>query len=92
MPNPGDTPTDPFARVCPFFGMMLSVPAIFFAFDGFYGAAGIRNKLEQPKKFSSILTIGLLIVAGIYLLMSLSLLFYVKNGDGTFSSTGFLPS
>jgi hypothetical protein len=33
----------------------MSVPAIFFAYDGFYGASGIHDDLDKKEHFSKIL-------------------------------------
>jgi amino acid transporter len=91
FPNHNESNSDPFVNLFPLFGVMLSVPAIFFAFDGFYASTGIQSSLKEPKKISTILTLGLFIVSIIYVLIAISL--FVFSSDGTLStSNGFLPS
>ncbi|GAA5414581.1 APC family permease [Ureaplasma ceti] len=65
----------------PGIGLTLSLSAIFFAYDGFYVAAGMQNQMKEPKKISSALLVGLLIITGIYLLIALSLTFGANGGE-----------
>jgi amino acid transporter len=59
----------------------LSIPSIFFAFDGFYSTAGIQSEMKDPKKVSLAMTLGLAIVSFINVAISLSLL--LCSTDGT---------
>jgi amino acid transporter len=63
-----------FNSLTPFLGIMASIPAIFFAYDGFYTTAGIQTEMKDPKKVSMVMTVGLLIVSAIDILISISLL------------------
>jgi amino acid transporter len=42
-------------KFSPAFGVIAAIPAIFFAFDGFYTASGVYSDMKEPKKFSSAL-------------------------------------
>jgi basic amino acid/polyamine antiporter, APA family len=44
-----------FQTTSAFFGMSLAIPAIFFAFDGFYNITNMRNRLKDPKKLGLII-------------------------------------
>jgi amino acid transporter len=61
-------------------GVIASIPAIFFAFDGFYAAGGIYNEMKDKNKFFKPLIFGIIIIATIYVLISISLLL---GSDGT---------
>jgi amino acid transporter len=47
--------------------LMAGIPAIMFSVDGFYTVTTLRNKMEKPKKMSSVIVIGLSIVTVIYI-------------------------
>jgi amino acid transporter len=76
------TPDAPFnlIKFSPIFGVIASIPAIFFAFDGFYAASGVYSNMKEPKKFSSALSIGMSLTALIYLLISIGMLLGIKTG------------
>ncbi|MCQ3915107.1 MAG: APC family permease [Mycoplasmoidaceae bacterium] len=61
-------------------GVIGSIPAIIFSYDGFYSAAGIQSEMEEPKKTPLALVVGLLIVSAINLLIAVALLFGSENG------------
>ena len=63
----------------PGIGLFLSVAAIFFAYDGFYVAAGIQSEMAQPKKTPIAILFGLLITTGIYLAVSIAM--SINGGD-----------
>ena len=63
----------------PGIGIFLSVAAIFFAYDGFYVAAGIQSEMAQPQKTPIAILFGLLITTGIYLAVSIAMSIY--GGD-----------
>jgi amino acid transporter len=69
-----------FADRLPFIGVMSSVPAVFFAFDGFYSAAGVQSEMKEPRKVSMALAIGIAIVAAIDVIISFSLLLGTDTG------------
>lgn len=57
----------------PGFGMFLAVSAIFFAFDGFYVAAGIQSEMKEPKKTPMAILLGLVATTVIYLIIAISM-------------------
>ncbi|UUM19484.1 APC family permease [Mycoplasma sp. 1018B] len=60
-------------------GIFLSVSAIFFAYDGFYVAAGISSEMKEPKKTPLALFLGLAITTAIYLVIAISM--SINGGD-----------
>lgn len=62
-------------------GVIASIPAIFFAFDGFYSASASQHKMEQPHRSSSAMALGIAIVAAIYVLISIALLLGAEGGS-----------
>lgn len=65
----------------PVIGMILSLAAIFYAYDGFYVVVGIQSQMKEPKKISSVLLFGLLLVTVVYLAIALSMTFGAPNGS-----------
>ncbi|AAT27708.1 APC family permease [[Mycoplasma] mobile] len=82
---------NPFNVLNPGLGLILSIPAIFFAFDGFYVAAGIQSQVKNPKRTSLALGIGLAITSFVYMLITISIII-VSNGFGNFESSGNIQS
>ena len=78
-----ETTTGPmsFFALSPVFGVFMSMSAIFFAYDGFYVAAGLGDKLKEPKKIPWILLTGLLIVTAVYLIIALGITLGAKGGQ-----------
>ena len=68
------------AKMFPLMGIIGSIPAIIFSYDGFYSAAGIQSEMEEPKKTPAALVVGLIIVSAINLLISVSLLLGATDG------------
>lgn len=64
-----------------FFGVFLAISAIFFAYDGFYVAAGIQSEMKEPKKTPRAIFWGLAITTIIYLIIAISM---SLNGNGSF--------
>ncbi len=62
-------------------GVIGSVPAIAFSFDGFYTAAGMQSEMREPQKTPKALVIGLLLVAIIDILVAISLLIGTGNSN-----------
>lgn len=62
-----------FASMTPGFGMFIAVAAIFFAYDGFYVAAGLQTEMKEPKKTPMAILFGLIIVTVIYLLIAIAM-------------------
>ncbi|VEU78351.1 APC family permease [Mycoplasmopsis columbinasalis] len=56
-----------------FFGIFLSLTAIFFAYDGFYVAAGISSEMKQPKKTPLAIFLGLGVTTIIYVVIAISM-------------------
>lgn len=88
VPTPTDDPSSlyRFGYMTPGIGIFIAVGAIFFAYDGFYLAAGMQSELKEPKKISLALILGLFIVTIIYLLISIAM--SLGSTDGT--PSGFL--
>lgn len=70
-------------KLTPFLGVIASIPAIFFAFDGFYASSGLYSDLKDKKYFSTGISLGIIITAIVYLLISLGLLLGAKDGNIT---------
>ncbi len=62
-----------FIKMAPGLGMFMAVSAIFFAFDGFYVAAGIQSEMQEPKKTPMAILLGLVITTAIYLIIAISM-------------------
>lgn len=73
----------PFNMLSPVIGVIMSLSAIFYAYDGFYVAAGIQGELKQPKKISLVILFGLVTVTVLYLAISLSITLGAYHGDWT---------
>ena len=56
------------------------IPAITFAFDGFYEVASLRNDLKRPKKLGPILTLGISLILAIYIFITIALAIGSKDG------------
>ena len=82
------TPTDTsdksslysFTTMTPGFGMFIAAGAIFFAYDGFYVAAGVQSEMKEPKKTPLAILFGLIIVTVIYLIIAISMSLGAVNG------------
>ncbi|MBD5423100.1 MAG: APC family permease [Mycoplasma sp.] len=57
----------------PGLGMFIAISAIFFAYDGFYVAAGIQSEMAKPKKTPMAILIGLAVTTIIYLVIAISM-------------------
>ncbi|GAA5414630.1 APC family permease [Ureaplasma ceti] len=79
----GVTAPKPFTLLNPFIGVVMSMSAIFYAYDGFYVAVGIQGQLKQPKKISLVILFGLITVTVLYLAISLSIILGAYKGDWT---------
>jgi amino acid transporter len=64
----------------PILGILSSIPAIFFAFDGFYSTAGIQGVMREPKKISLTMGLGMAIVSALDIAISLALLLGTHSG------------
>jgi NADH:ubiquinone oxidoreductase subunit 5 (subunit L)/multisubunit Na+/H+ antiporter MnhA subunit len=69
-----------FVNLAPVIGISLSIPAIYFGFDGFFTATSLYEEVENKSTFSKAMIVGTLIVTAIYLLCSISLIFLNVNG------------
>lgn len=88
VPTPTDNPAElyRFGYMTPGIGIFIAVGAIFFAYDGFYLAAGMQSELKEPKKVSVALILGLFVVTIIYLAISIAMSIGSDNG----TPSGFL--
>lgn len=62
-----------FSNLSPGFGLFISVGGIYFAYDGFYYAAGIQTEMKKPQKTPLAILIGLLFVTLVYLIMAIAM-------------------
>ncbi len=62
-----------FKTYTPGFGLFIASIGIFYAYDGFYNAAGIQSELKEPKKLPSIILVGLIATTAIYLIIAISM-------------------
>jgi amino acid transporter len=76
------TPTQPFSltSVSPFLGIIASIPAIFFSFDGFYTCSSLEKDMKKPEQFSKALVCGIIVVATFYILFSIFTLLAADGG------------
>lgn len=79
--KPSSGSSDSFYGLSPYLGMFAAISSIFFAFDGFYTAAGVQSEMKEPKKTPTALVIGLTLVTIIYLLISISMSIGTKGGS-----------
>ncbi|MGV2393322.1 UNVERIFIED_CONTAM: amino acid permease [Campylobacter lari] len=70
-------------------GVFLAVTAIFFAYDGFYVAAGIQSEMKEPKKTPAAIFLGLTITTAIYLLIAMSMSI---NGGSFFGMKDYMAN
>ena len=73
----------------PGLGMFLAISAIFFAYDGFYVAAGIQSEMQEPKKTPMAILLGLVITTVIYLIIAISMSI---NGGSFFSMLDYMEN
>lgn len=73
----------------PGLGMFLAISAIFFAYDGFYVAAGIQSEMEEPKKTPMAILLGLVITTVIYLIIAISMSI---NGGSFFGMLDYMEN
>lgn len=67
-----------FATMTPGFGLFMAMGAIFFAYDGFYVAAGLQSEMKEPKKTPLALVLGLGLVTIVYLAIAIATSLGVK--------------
>lgn len=69
-------------------GIMASIPAILFAYDGFYAVTALKSKVKDEKKMGAIVAIGLaLITAGYLFFVIFTGIYGQKNIFGPYSKT-----
>lgn len=56
------------------FGMLSTFPAILFAMNGFQYAPSLQHEMKEPKKLSFSMNVGICLVLGIYIALSISLM------------------
>lgn len=54
--------------------MISTFPAIMFAMNGFQYAPALQHEMKNPKKLSFSMNVGLCLVLGIYIALSISLM------------------
>lgn len=70
-----------FNTFSPGFGLFIASIGIFYAFDGFYVAAGIKSELKEPKKTPSVILVGLIVTTVIYLVIAVSMSLGSNGGN-----------
>jgi amino acid transporter len=60
---------------------MASIPAIFFAFNGFYSPVSLQSEMKEPKKNSLAMALGIAVVAFLYVAIAVSLMLCSKTGS-----------
>jgi amino acid transporter len=84
-------PKQHFSTLNPGLGVLASIPAIFFAFDGFYTTSASFDKMKDPSKGSLAISIGLVTVSTIYILVSIGIYLATKDaGDYAGTIIGFI--
>ncbi len=74
----------------PYLGVVASVPAIFFAYDGFYTVSAIKEEMKSPKLLPLALAIGIGIITSMYLLITSGVLVgSQKGGVNVFNNKTF---
>lgn len=80
----GDREVEPdkgFIGLTKWMVLLGGLPAIFFAYDGFYTVAELRNDLKAPNKIGKSLTWGIVIISSIYLFLTIA--FNLGSRDGS---------
>lgn len=78
-----------FIDFAPGLGMFLAISAIFFAYDGFYVAAGIQSEMQKPNKTPMAILLGLLATTVIYLTIAISMSI---NGGSFFDMGSYMTN
>lgn len=65
----------------PGLGIIASIPAILFAFDGFFTITTLRSNLKNKNHMSWIMLVGLIIISSVYLYLSISFSLAPNNGS-----------
>jgi amino acid transporter len=81
IPTPEKNPTALLDNLSPICGIMASIPAIFFAFNGFYYPANLTSSMKEPRKLPVTMIVGLIIVTVIYVGISVSIMLCTDNGQ-----------
>lgn len=79
-PSPNSPDIWSFGSMTPGFGLFLAAAGIFFAYDGFYVAAGVQSEMKEPKKAPMAIIVGLAVITVIYLILAISMSLGSKNG------------
>ncbi|NQZ29110.1 MAG: APC family permease [Mycoplasmatales bacterium] len=75
-----DSPVKGLTGMSPYLGVVASVPAIFFAYDGFYTVSSIKEEMAKPKLLPLALAIGIGAITSMYLLITSGVLVGSKHG------------
>ena len=80
--NPPDKP-DGLNGLHPGLGIIASIPAILFAFDGFFTITTLRSSLKNKKQMPWIMLVGLIVISLTYLYLSIAFALPPNNGSST---------
>ncbi|TCG11517.1 APC family permease [Mycoplasma todarodis] len=75
-----DSPVQGLTGLSPYLGVIASVPAIFFAYDGFYTVSSIKEEMEKPNLLPLALAIGVGAITSMYLLITSGVLVGSEKG------------
>ena len=67
--------------IAPAIVLIGGIPAISFAFDGFYETTSLRNDLKNPKKMGPIIALGVSIILAIYIAMTIAFGLGAEDGS-----------
>ena len=60
-----DKPTS-ITAYSPYLGVIASIPAILFAYDGFYAITSLKSDMKEPKKLGSVVALGISLITALY--------------------------
>ncbi len=60
-------------KILPGLGFFIAASGILYAYDGFYGAAGIKTEMKEPNKAPMAIVMGLVVTTIIYLIIAISM-------------------
>ncbi|WP_168388305.1 APC family permease [Mycoplasma marinum] len=66
--------------ISPYLGVIAAIPAIFFAYDGFYTVTSLKSKMKKPKLMPLAIAIGIGAITSMYLLITAGVLIGSEDG------------
>jgi APA family basic amino acid/polyamine antiporter len=65
----------------PFFGVIGSIPGIFFAYDGFYSSTSLKASMKNSNKLGLVIVLALSIITFTYIIVSISIFNSTSSGS-----------